>query len=452
MPSPADELIAAGNAAYRARRFNEAIEWGRRAVAADSANPWAHNLLGAACAEEMEFTESRRAFAAAVAADPGIAISRLNLGYALILDGAFAEAEAELRAAIAIAPEMAPAYVNLTWIYKAAAGDPLIAQLEDLRRAARARADAQALACFGFALGKCYDDVGAHDLAFDCYQEGNRSAGVICDINGHERRFAQIRSAFSKDFIAARRDAGHKSRRPAFIVGMPRCGSSLIEDRLARQRGVAALGERPDIARAVGFVSDSHPRKTRYPLWAGELAQGAFARLGRAYAEKFESRHPAAALLIDKNLLNFQFLGVIALMLPQARILHCRRNPIDTCLSCYFQFLRPEHDYKFDLASLGRYYRLYTELMRHWEEAAPGIITVDYEAFVENPQEQYARLLSALGLDPAPADSAAAMRSIQTSSAFQARQPITRSSVGRWRNYERRLGPLIDALGDLAGV
>ncbi len=450
MVSPADELIAAGNAAYRAGRFVEAIDLGRRAVAADASNPWSHNLLGAACAEEMEFDEARRAFAAAVAAGPEIAISRINHAYALILAGAFAEAETELRTALSLEPASGPAFLNLSWIHKAGAGDPLIETLEDLRRRSAGSSDAQARVQYAFALGKLYDDIGEYDRAFECFRQGNDLSQVACDIEGHVRRTAAIKSIFSRDFVREARRHGHAGDKFVFIVGMPRSGSSLLEDRLARHPLVGALGERPDVGRIVGLISANHPQRKRFPDWAPELPAPAFARFGGHYAAAMESKFPAATRLVDKNLLNFRFLGMVAGMLPEARVLHCRRNPVDTCLSCYFQLLRPDHDYKFDLAALGRYYRLYTELMAHWNEAVGEIAAFDYEAFIENPDGEHARALAVLGLDDRSAPTAAATRSIQTSSAFQVRQPITPASRGRWRNYERHLGPLFDALGDLA--
>ncbi|NWG71944.1 MAG: sulfotransferase [Parvularculaceae bacterium] len=449
MTSPADELIAAGNAAYAAGRFAEAIDMGRRAVAADPHNPWSYNLLGAACAEEMEHDDARAAFHAAVAADPRIALSRVNLAYALILAGEFSEAEAQLNEALALDPDMPAAFLNLTWIRRAQPGDRLIARLEELR--ARPGADRQARSIYAFALGKCYDDIGEYDYAFACFREGNELAGVKFDDAACEARFWRIKSVFNREFLDKHERAGFASAKPVFIVGMPRCGSSLLEDQLARHPGVAALGERPEITRIVGLISANHPGKVQYPDWAPKLPAEAFEGFGRRYVEKFEKRHVTAARLIDKNLMNFQFLGLIRLMLPAAAVIHCRRDPVDTCLSCYFQFLRSEHSYKFDLRALGRYYRLHADLMAHWRDLLGDLITVDYDAFVDRPEAEYERVLTALDLSPAEASTGAPKpRHIQTSSAYQARQPISRTSVARWRNYEKHLGPLIDALAGTA--
>jgi tetratricopeptide (TPR) repeat protein len=452
MRSPAEDLIAAGNAAYQAGRFVEAIDYGRRAVEIDSAHPWAHNLLGAACAEEMEFDEARRAFVAAVAADPSIAISRLNLGYALILAGEFAAAETELRAALAIEPDMGAAYVNLTWIHKAAPDDPLIANLEELRRRSRDGGDPALRAQYAFALGKCYDDIGEYDEAFACFQEGNDVQKIACDTDEYPRRLERLRAVFSHDFFSRSRQSGWRSKKPVFIIGMPRCGSSLLEERLARDSRFAALGERPDVGRIIVFIGSRHPSGLLFPDWVSELRPESFTVAGRKYVETIESRHPSVERFVDKNLANFHYAGMVRAMLPDAAVIHCRRNALDVCLSCYFQHLRPAHAYKFNLTSLGLYYRFYSAVLDHWSESLGDLITIDYESFVERPETEYARVVGALGLTPSPLSVGVVPRSIQTSSAFQARQPITRTSIGRWRNYERHLAPLIEALGDLAGV
>ncbi len=451
MTSPAAELIAAGNAAYAAGRFAEAIDLGRRAVAADPENPWAHNLLGAACAEEMEHAEAREAFAAAVAADPHIAQSRVNLAYALILDGEFAEAEAHLREALRLEPDMGAAFLNLSWIHRATTGDPLIARLEELRRRSSDAWESRIL--YDFALGKLYDDIGEYDLAFACFREGNELSGVTFEAGAWSAYFSRLKDVFSADFARQREGAGFRSDKPVFIVGMPRCGSSLLEDRLARHPAVGALGERPDIARLLAGARAAHPRGAPYPDFAPELTAQALEGLGRRYVEKFERLYPGAARLIDKNLMNFQHAALIRVILPGSRIIHCRRDPLDTCVSCYFQRLRPDHPYKFSLESLGLYYLMYANLMEHWESAMGGLFNVDYESFIDRPEAEHRRVLEALALPPAAAEiDASRSRSIQTSSAYQARQPVTKASVGRWRRYEKHLGPLIDALGPLAKV
>jgi hypothetical protein len=273
----------------------------------------------------------------------------------------------------------------------------------------------------------------------------------VFDASAWRAHVARLREVFNAAYFAERTGLGFRGEKPVFIVGMPRCGSSLLENRLARHPRVAALGERPDIGRLVRNADKNHPYAP-YPEWAARLSGADLASMGRAYVEEFAERHPAALRLIDKNLLNHRFIGLIRPILPDATIIHCRRDPLDTCLSCYFQRFRVDHDYKFSLQGLGAYYRAYASLMTHWAEAAGGIIDADYEAFVENPDTEYERILKAVRLDPAPLAPEPPVRHIQTASAFQARQPVSRSSIGRWRRYKKHLGPLIEALGPLARI
>jgi hypothetical protein len=264
-----------------------------------------------------------------------------------------------------------------------------------------------------------------------------------------ERRFEAIKSVYSKSFVNERATAGCCSNKPVFILGFPRCGSTLLEQKLADHPAIAALGERPDVVRSIQLIGANHPAQKRYPDWAPELPIGALDRFGRHYVETFERQHPDAARFADKNLLNFPFAGFIRTILPKAHIIECRRNPIDTGLSCFMQRLDSSHQFKFSLTTIGHYYRRYSDVMTHWRETLGSVALAEYETFIADPDAESARILSTIGLTPAKERSAAA-RHIQTSSAFSARQPVYKTAVARWKNYEKHLGPLIDALGDLA--
>jgi hypothetical protein len=196
-------------------------------------------------------------------------------------------------------------------------------------------------------------------------------------------------------------------------------------------------------------MTAAHPRRARYPDWCVDAPKGAIGGLGRLYVEKFEKLHPNAGRFLNKALLNYAYVGLLAAMLPDALIIETRRDPIDTCLSCYFKDLKPIHHYATRLESLGHAYRLYAEIMAHWKSLLPGLVTVQYERFIEDAEGGAAALLGKpKAAEHPPAGSAT--RHVQTFSAWQVRQPVYRHAVERWRNYERHLGPLIEALGDLA--
>lgn len=442
-----DDLIAAAENAHRTGDRVRALNLAREAVATDPASGAAQNALGVILSADLEYDAAREAFIAAVSASPATAHYRSNLGFSHILAGDFAEAEAEVRKALALDPALGFAYLNLTWITKASPGDPIIATLEDLKRGASDNDALRSQYCF--ALGKCYDDIGEYDLAFENFREANDALHVSYDAEAHDRLARAIKQVWTREFMIGLRGAGFVSEKPVFLIGFPRSGSSLLEHRLASHSDVAALGERPEITRISDMITRNHPARAPYPLWAPSLPRNAYAGFGKLYIEKFEKAYPSATRLLDKNLLNFTYAGFIRAMFPSAHIIQCRRNPLDTCLSAYFQNLELAHQYKFGLESLGHYYRFYDGLMAHWRTFIE-IEAIDHEALAADPDGETDRAFAMIGVTGARTGAGA--KHIQTASAFQARQPVHTVSVGRWKKYEKHLGPLIDALGDLAKV
>lgn len=443
---PVHELIAKANAATAEGAFLLALRFSQDAVAAAPDDPGALNALGVAQSMEMMHDEAEASFAAAVKLAPDVAAYRVNYGFALILKGEFDKAEAELLEALRLDPASAPAYQNLTWIKPATRGDAMIDNLEALRADPPKNAAEHAQICF--ALGKCYDDIGEYDRAFACFKEANDLATGGYDFQLSEQFFDAIKLVWTKEAVDKARPLGFRDPRPVFLVGLPRCGSSLLETKLAEHPDIAALGERSEISRVSESLAKHNPNRRPYPGWAIDVPVEAYQGFGKLYVEKFAGLRPTARRWIDKNLLNFSFVGLIRAMLPDALIVDCRRSPIDTCLSCYFQNLRDGHLYKFRLESLGHFYRRYHDLMEHWRAIDEAILRVDYETVVADTAGEVARLLGAMDLAPAAGGTGATH--IKTSSAFQARQPIYETSVARWKNYEKHIGPLIEALGDLA--
>lgn len=439
-------LIDQANAAMAQGASQLALKISQDAVAAAPDDPAAINTLGMAQSMEMMHGEAEASFASAVKLAPQIAAYHINYGFALILKGEFEEAEAELMKALQIDPASAAAYQNLTWIKSAKPGDEMISKLEGLRADSSKLGAERSQICF--ALGKCYDDVGEYDLAFACFKEANDVIGSNYDKGLSEQFFSAIKQVWTQPALDLARPLGYRDHRPVFIIGMPRCGSSLLETKLAGHPQVAALGERSEITRVSEAIARHNPSGRQYPGWAIDLPISAYHGFGKLYVEKFEGMFPTAIRWIDKNLLNFAFVGLIRAMLPDALLLDCRRSSLDTCLSCYFQNLRGGHHYKFRLETLGHFYRLYHDLMEHWRAIDDSILRIDYESLVADSDGEVARLLSAMNLAPAAGRGGAVY--IKTSSAFQARQPVFETSIARWKNYEKHIAPLADALGDLA--
>lgn len=409
-------------------------------------HPIAFNAMGLVEEKEMNFDSAREWHARAAAADPANPVFRINHAYSMILLGDFSDAERELLAAIEIDPANASAFQNLAWIRKAKGGEPLIDRLEELKHSG----DREARMLYCYALGKWYDDIGDYDRAFANYREANDLQALPYNTTRSEAFFASIKNIWSRNFLAARSDLGFRSDKPIFVVGMPRSGSTLIEQKLATDPRVAALGERPEMLKIITSISRSHPRRLGYPAWSPDLPREAYRGFGKLYFEKFATMQPDAERFVDKYLLSYQYLGFIRAMLPDALIIESRRNAVDTCLSCYFHNLGAGHAYSSNLASIAHTYRLYADLMDHWRGFIEGLIRVDYETFIEDADGRAAELRAASGLAPAEsAQPTARARHVQTWSAYQVRQPVFSSSVAKWRNYEAHLGPLIAALHDL---
>lgn len=383
----------------------------------------------------------------ATAAEPDNPFLKISFASTLTECGEFADAQALYMAAIQNDPANGMAYQRLAWIRKAAPGDPLIDMVEKLKTDNRLSTVMKIKALF--ALGKWYDDIGDYDKAFANYKEANELTGWEFDMSQLSAQVSRIKSIWSEGFLRDRAGAGCASAKPVFIVGMPRSGSTLLEKRLCEDPRIASLGERPDIVKIIFEVSAKHPRQALYPEWAPDLPVESFLNLGRQYLEQHKKLHSEALRFVDKTLTNYLYAGFIRVILPQARIIESRRNPLDTCLSCYFTDLNFGHQYKTNLRTVGLAYKQYDDLMEHWRNTLDHVIRVDYEKFIQDPDDNTLMLRNEIGLLENADGTTADTGEIRTWSAFQARQPIYQSSMGRWKNYEKHLGPLIEALKDV---
>lgn len=441
-------LVAEGHRLLDASAFDAARRTAIDALMLDSSSPAALNLRGMVEAAEQNNAEAARFFERAVEAEPAEAAHRINHALSLVSSGAFDEARRELGMALSLEPDNAVALQNLVWITRIRPGDAIIERLSAFKR--RLETGSSAYVKISYALGKCFDDVGDYDEAFAHFRDANETQPSLYETARHEAYFRAVKAVWTPDFFRSVSGDGHPSRRPVFIVGLPRCGSTLIEDRLCASGDIAGLGEIPDIIALSNAVSRAHPRGAAYPFWCGDVPPDGYGGLGRLYVENCSRKAGGAERFINKSLLNYAYVGMMATMLPQGLVIESRRNPVDTCLSCYFTDLKPIHHYAIRLDTLGHAYRLYADLMAWWRGFVGNLITVEHEAFVADPDGGVAALRERMGLARAGSNRGAAARHVQTFSAWQVRQPVTAARTGRWKNYEKHLGPLLDALGDLA--
>ena len=247
--------------------------------------------------------------------------------------------------------------------------------------------------------------------------------------------------------------ADNASELPVFIVGMPRSGTSLVEQILASHPQIAGAGELDDIANIAGDLSKALATEARYPDCVSVLTPAVANKAAETYLERLRAMSDSAERVTDKAPLNFRHLGLIALLFRRSRIIHCVRNPLDTCLSCYFHDFGTRHAYSCDLNHLGLYYRDYRRLMTHWRDAlGREIFEAVYEELTDDLEGQARKLVAFCGLewDDACLKYHELPRVVGTASYDRVRGQVCGSSVGRWRHYNAHLEPLKEALGDIA--
>jgi tetratricopeptide (TPR) repeat protein len=330
--------------------------------------------------------------------------------------------------------------------------DPLIARLR--RAIARPRIAEQSLADLGFGLGKALDDAAAYDEAFEAYAAANQASRRIALAQGVRYEAAACERWVDRVIAASgeppRTGPGQQPTgpQPIFICGMFRSGSTLVEQILAGHREVTAGGELellPALVREVLGPQVTAP---------SGVDEDKLRLIRHRYLEGLAARFPAARFVTDKRPDNFLHLGLIRRLFPAARIVHTRRHPLDNCLSIYFLHVGPSAPYASDLNDAAHWYRQYHRLMRHWTSLhAQSIHDVLYDELIREPERVVEKLLDhcGLGRDPSCLEFGRSGAPVRTASVWQVRQPLYTSSSGRWRNYERHLGALVAALGDLAG-
>lgn len=379
----------------------------------------------------------------------------MHMGQAQLLEdlGDREGAEREFREAVRLRPDWSLALEGLLTLIRGKAEDGLLTQarriVTDQRKPPQDRANV------GFGLGKALDAKGDTDAAFDAWELANAARRAQIGPYDHQRlvqRIDRTIAAFSADRIAALAGLGQPDERPVFVLGMPRSGTSLVEQIIAAHPDATGYGELKEISRSARAMPQRAGSIQRWPEALSAVDASALRSAADDYLAALLRREPATTLRwVDKAPLNFYHVGLIALMFPRARIIWCRRDPRDVCLSIFSENFALEQHWATDLADLGRFYREYMRLMRHWQAVLPGrMYECVYEELVADPEAQAKALIAAIGL---PWDEACLRfheqnRAVLTPSRWQVRQPMYSQSVARWRRYGNRLGPLIEALGD----
>ncbi len=481
-PQRANFHLGLGDAYRLQQKLDAAAECYRRAIKHDEKFASAYRCLAMICRERGEARAAEQLLQKAVALNPHDAAALLGLAVVFKEQGRLDDAEAGLRKSLAISPndpdaiaafagllEMRGRYeeawqqlgplVEITTpnINVAMAFSSLSVHLD--RTGAAVRLNEKALdagrlndlqrTLLHFATGKLLDGSAEYPRAFEHYHKANALKPYHFDADKHDQYVQQIMTTFGRDAMGRLSRGLNPSDRPIFIVGMPRSGTTLIEQIISAHPQISGGGELHDLMRLANLMHKLHPGARAFPQGAADVDQARIDHWASEYLARLEKISHAAARVTDKLPANFLHLGLIEMMLPGARVIHCKRDPRDTCLSCYFQNFAGRHAYAYSLAALGRYYRAYERLMAHW----PGVIslpmmTVVYEDVVADPASAARRLIEFCGLawDDQCLRFHETGRDVATASYAQVRRPVYDTSIGRWRNYEKYLGPLLEAL------
>jgi tetratricopeptide (TPR) repeat protein len=389
---------------------------------------------------------------AAIALRPDLAEAYNCLGLALLELGRAREANEALERAIELAPRRPRYYYNLGQSRRFSSDDPHIAMMTALARERACLAEDEWIdLCF--ALGKALADIESPEQSLPLLLEGNalRRRRLVYDEAATLAMLDGAPAAFGGERMRAGLGFGDPSPLPIFVIGMPRSGTTLIEQILASHPAVFAAGETDAFDEALRSLGESGLAALHSPAAAAALPAARLRQLGGAYVAAIRAASPTAERIVNKMPKNFRHAGLIHLALPEARIVHVRRDPFATCLSCFSRQFEDNLPYTYDLGELGRYYRAYQALMAHWRLALPArtLLEVRYEDVGADLEGEARRILAhcGLGWDARCLAFHATQRPVRTASAAQVRQPIDGRSVDRWRGFEPLLAPLRAALG-----
>ncbi|NVZ20770.1 tetratricopeptide repeat-containing sulfotransferase family protein [Pseudomonas costantinii] len=445
-PQHVGGLTARAQVLKKGGLLDEALQCARQALALAPNDASVHNALGNALQAVDLHDEALEHFNQAIAL-PGSVTEEAMIARAVLLleSGRKEEASAAFEQALTAFPGSIRALTGRSDSKTFKPGDADIAAME----AGLVRTEGLLLAdklTTHFALGKAYLDTGDSVRAFDHLDKGNRlkRSTFTFDSRAAQQWMQNIAGLFTDEFQSARQGMGAPSSLPVFIVGMPRSGTTLVEQILASHPQVQGAGELSSLRLAV-------ESQGVFPQNLVNCSAQDLARIGHDYLQRIKPLADGRDRLVDKMPSNFIYAGLIPLILPGARIIHCRRDPVDTCLSCYSKQFGGEQLFTYDQTELGQFYRDYEVLMSHWRQLLPAesFIEVDYESVLDDLEGQAQRLIDFIDLpwDKACLDFHKTQRVVRTASVNQVRKPLYKTSKGRWRAHAEQLQPLLAALG-----
>lgn len=435
-------------------RIEEAIEFAQRALALDPGKTESRALLADLYLKDGRQALAEEAYRGLLETEPSNTDALLGLARVYLELGRMEDSRSCIRQAMELDPEDVVPHVMEVQTHKVEPGDVSLKRIESEAESSKDWPQ-ETKTAMHFALGKAYDDLRDYDKAFPHFLEACRlkRSTFEYDAENHDLACRNIAEFFDSENLERLGGAGDPSSMPIFVLGMPRSGTTLVETIVASHPDVFAAGELPHLLR-IARQPREDVEASGYPLSMRDIAKADLMRMGERYVTELRELSAGARRVTDKMPANFMALGLIRLMLPNAKIVHVMRNAADVCLSNFTIDFSQNQPHSYDLAEMGRYYVAYARLMEHWRSVLPAgsFLDVQYEELVAEPENQIRRLIDYCGLEwnDACLEHYKTERSVNTASVTQVREPMYKTSVERWRRYERFLEPLFDSLDEFA--
>ncbi len=451
-PKDKRSLLLTARIQHRRGNYAATEQACRLALQEDAENAEALTLLGIVMHEFDRYDEALKLLEKAVEVAPKNAEAINYYGVALKSVGRLDEAREQILKGIELNPNMFGAYANLNDLVDYSKEKDLFERVEAVMEAAEGQ-DNGFMLPLHYAYAKALDDNGQYEKALEHYIAGGKLKRAQLAYNEAETNqfFADIKKAFPAKLFKDRPYEGNESgERMLFIVGMPRSGSTLVEQIISSHDDVYGAGEVKYFSQALHKLRDRFPSLSRYPAMVNELKPNQFKLLADGYENAIFKSAGDAKIVTDKLLTNYFFVGLLHLLFPKAKIINTRRDPVDTCLSGFTKLFKDDMPHSYDMGELGRYYRQYDALMKHWEKVLPkGVLkVVEYENVVGDMEKEAKGIIEFLGLDwhEKVLEFHKSSRPVKTASVAQVRKPIYKTAVKRWKKYGPGLQPLVDAI------